>query len=367
MIKLNHASGRTLDAARTVTLAAGVLGVLCAGPVQAAPKAPKATAASDVLADFHLLAQQRPWTCATPSALPNVQGIAAGDAACAWQNRLSRRSWTWSGDAAASCISHPARWWAWAQSALPPQAVRSVWHANWNSHATLLAIGEQRRLLLVRRERGGQWAATEWRWDPNPRPATRRWQQGRWQALVDAAARGAGSSPPQSAAVAPDTTRLQAVFAAVLGGRAGEIGSDGMAMDAGGLCIGLSNPLPGQSTLPLSYNAADSRLEQRAASHLQLSRQFPNAVWLTPFKLLALPAAPAAGAKYLATWLEGDDLKSQLWMPARGDGRAIRVRMSTRLAPGLGAHPEAAPVVKARQAVEHELEALAAQWAVRHE
>lgn len=366
MIKLNHASGRALAAARTVTLGAGVLGVLCAGPAQAA-RAPRNTTAPDVLSDFRLLAQQRPWTCPTPSALPNVPGIAAAEASCAWQNRLSKRSWTWSGDAAPSCISHQARWWAWAQAALPPQAARSIWHANWNAHTTLLSIGEQRRLLLVRRERGGQWAATEWRWDPNPRPATRRWQQGRWQALVDAATRGAGTGAPQSAATAPDTARLQAAFAGVLGARAGELGSDGMAMDAGGLCLQLSNPLPGPSRLPLSYSAADSRLEQRAATHLQLSRQLPNAEWLTPFKLLALPATPAAGAKYLATWIEGDDLKSQLWMPAKGDGRAIRVRMSTRLAAGAGARPDAAQVARAKQAVEQELEALAAQWAVRYE
>jgi len=362
LIKLNHASTRALAAACSVL----ALGAACAGPAQAARTPRKPVPAADVLSDFRLLAQQRPWTCPAPSALPGIGGITIGEARCAWQNRLSKRSWTWSGDALPSCISTQARWWAWAQSGLPPQAARSVWHANWNAYSTILANGDERRLLLVRRERGGQWAATEWRWSPNPRPATRRWQQGRWQALVDAVARG-NTTAPQRAATAPDTERLQTAFAAVLGGRPGELGADGMAMDTGGLCLRLSNPLPGQSKLPLTYNAADSRLEQRAATHLQLSRQLPGAEWLTPFKLLALPAAPAGGAKYLATWLEGDELKSQLWMPSRAGGQTVRVRMTTRLTAGLGARPDAAPVVKAKQAVEHELEALAAQWAVRYE
>lgn len=364
LIRLNHASTRALAAACSVL----TLGMTCAGHAQAARTPRKPAPAADVLSDFRLLAQQRPWTCAAPSALPGIAGVSADAASCAWQNRLSQRSWTWSGDAASSCVSTQARWWAWAQSGLPPQAARSVWQANWNAWSTILASGDERRLLLVRHERGGRWTATEWRWNPNPRPATRRWQAARWQALVDAAARGSvNTSAPPRAATAPDTARLQAVFASVLGARPGELGADGMALDAGGLCLQLSNPLPGQSKLPLSYSAADSRLEQRAATHLQLSRQLPNAEWLTPFKLLVLPAAPAAGAKYLATWLEGDDLKSQLWIPSKAGGQTVRVRMTARLAPGAAAHQEAAPVLKAKQAVEHELEALAAQWAVRYE
>jgi hypothetical protein len=362
LIKLKYASSRALAAAGSAL----TLSAACAGPAQAAhaPRKPVPAAAADLLSDFHLLARQRPWTCPAPSNLPAIRGIAIDEASCAWQNRLSKRSWTWSDDAPASCISTQARWWAWAQSGLPPHTARSVWQANWNAYSTIIANGDERRLLLARRERGGRWTATEWRWNPNPRPATRQWQQGHWQALVDAAARGA---PPQRAPIAPDAARLQAAFAAVLSARPGELGADGMAMDAGGLCLQLSNPLPGPSKLPLSYSAADSRLEQRAATHLQLSRQLPHAEWLTPFKLLALPAGGAGGAKYLATWREGDDVTSQLWIPSKAGGRTMRVRMTTRLAPGLAAEPAAAQVARARLAVEHELEALAAQWALRYE
>lgn len=318
------------------------------------------------------MAQQRPWTCLTPPVLSGSPGTGwrAGDANCAWQNRLSKRSWTWTGDAAQStppdCISQPARWWSWAQSGLPPRAAHSVWQAGWTAHSAVLSTGEEQRLLVVRRERGGQWIATEWRWNPNPRPATRRWQQGRWEALLDAAARAMPAATAQ-ATPAPDTARMRAVFAQVAGARSAEMGAGGMALEAGGLCLQLADPQPGQSKLPLSYSPADSRLEQRAATHLQLSRQLPGAEWLTPFKLLALPATPAAGAKFMATWIEGDDLKSQLWIPAKTGHHTVRVRVSTRLAPGLGAHPEAAPVIKARQTVEHEIEAIASAWAVRHE
>ena len=76
----------------------------------------------------------------------------------------------------------------------------------------------------------------------------------------------------------------------LLGTRPGEMNADGLAFEAAGLCLQASNPLPGQPKLHLSYSPNDSRLEQRAAMHLQLSRQYPDAKWLTQFKMLDMPA-----------------------------------------------------------------------------
>lgn len=370
MIKPNHAFSRAFSHAFSHTFAAGwsacALSALCSQPAQAAPAAPAAASrmparAADVISDFRLLARQRPWACPTPTQASGGAAWTDGDARCAWQNRLSRRTWTWSGDdaAAGACISRQARWWARAQADLAPHAPRSVWHSGWSAQSLALAAGAERRLMLVRRDGRGQWTATEWRWNPSPRAATRRWQEGRWKLLTDLAAKSRQPLP----AAAPDTARVNAVFGTVLGARAGEAGLDGMAMDAGGMCLRLSNPLPGQPKLPLSYSADDSRLEQRAAMHLQLSRRFPDAAWLTPFKLLATPPDAPGGARFLATWVEGDQLHSQLWMPEKNSPNTLRVRMTTRLAPGQGAHPEGAAVRRAKQAVEREAEAFAAQWA----
>ena len=98
--------------------------------------------------------------------------------------------------------------------------------------------------------------------------------------------------------------------------------------------------------------------------HLQLSRQHPDAKWLTPFKMLDMPANLPSGAKFLATWVEGASLNGQLWMPSKNDGATVRLRMSTRLPQG---QDNAAAVWQARQAVERELEAIAVQWAAAYE
>lgn len=98
--------------------------------------------------------------------------------------------------------------------------------------------------------------------------------------------------------------------------------------------------------------------------HLQLSRQHPDAKWLTPFKMLDMPATLPSGAKFLATWTEGAVLNGQLWMPAKNDGPTVRLRVSTRLPRG---QDNAAALWQARQAVERELAAIAVQWAAAYE
>jgi hypothetical protein len=351
-----HLRHRTL---RLVPAACVALVALAHGPANAASHARRAAhSGPDVAADFRALAQQRPWTCqqATTREAPDAQ------AECAWQNRLRKQSWRWSDAEASPCIGKPARWWTQAQAGLPPAALRSVWDARWTAQTLQFSAGSEQHLLLLERDGANGWQATEWRWNPNPRPATRRWQEGRWAVLVAAVARRQPAAAPANAG---DAARMRPVFRRLAGVRPAELGPDGLALAVAGLCLRASNPLPGQPMLSLAYSPNDSRLEQRAAMHLQLSRLHPDVEWLTQFKMIAMPPSAPGGAKFLATWIEGGQLKSQLWMPAKGDATTVRIVMSTQLPHGKDA--AAAVIPTAKPVVERELEAVARLWAASYE
>ena len=340
-----------------------LVGVLEPAPAYAAPSSRHAPAPRpDAIRDFRALAQQRPWSC--PPLPSTASGVLWPDTktVCAWQSRLRKQTWSWNEDTGASCVSTQARWWHWAQAILPPTVQRSVWDGRWTKRTLHMTIGEEQRVLLLERDEKNRWQATEWRWNPNPRPATRRWQEGRWQRLLQAV-----SQPPFIGTVAdtPGAASMRPVFRRVLGARSGEMHREGMTLESAGLCLQASNPLPGQPKLPLSYSPNDSRLEQRAAMHLHLSRQHPNAKWLTQFKMLEMPPKLPSGAKFLATWVEGGQIVSQLWMPAKGDAATVRVRITAQLPHGRD--NGMATAEKAKPIVEHELEAIAVQWAATHE
>lgn len=284
------------------------------------------------------------------------------EARCAWQNHLHMQSWHWRGDAAPACISAQARWWHWAQAGLPPAAARSVWDARWTTQTLNMRFGDEQRMLLLRQVDRRHWQASDWRWNPNPRPDTRHWQEERWLSLQEAFSQ---LRDGRADTVAPGAARMRTVLRRVLGARPGELRAEGLWLESDGLCLLASDPLPGQPALALSYSPNDSRLEQRAAMHLQLSRQYPNAKWLTQFKMLEMPADLPSGAKFVATWIDNRQVVGQLWMPAKGNAATVRVRVSSRLAPGQDEGPAA--TLKIKQAVEQELRAIAIQWAASHE
>lgn len=339
-------------------------GLAAAGP---APARHRSAAAPDVLDDFRALAAQRPWTC------PDQAGAAAADsswvaepALCAWQNRLRMRRWHGQGGGRSPhCLSPEARFWTWARFQSPALSDKAVpWRSAWTSQSFSDVFASERRLIILRRGGGGQWSATEWRWRPSERPATRRWQESRWQLLVAAADRlqQPTAASPWSAA---DARLLWPVLAAHLGKRASEVSGNSVKWQSAGRCLQVDHGAPGPQQLQLSYAVDDSRLEQRSALQLQLARRFPNATWLTPFSLVPQPAQAHGGAKFYAVWTDAGVLAGQLWLPMRGDGAMQRVRITTPLAEAPAQSTQGAAAGK--HLIESELFAFASTWAQRYD
>jgi hypothetical protein len=257
-----------------------------------------------------------------------------------------------------ACVSSQAQWWAWSLPAGRSQA----WQTGWTGQARQDETGPVKRIVVMQRAIGGQWNATEWRWTPSAREATRRWQQERWNMLAALAVK---LRQPDSPGPGPrEIGMLQAAWEKNLGGRAGEIGNDGWHWGGDRLCLRTEAIGLGQKQFHLPFSVEDGRLEQRAAMQLQLARRYPDAAWLTPFRLI--PAGPQAsgGAKFDTVWIEGASVKGQLWIPTRGEGPVVRLRIDTNLAPSqLGP----AAIAQAGRTVESELIAIARRWSALHE
>jgi hypothetical protein len=327
-----------------------------------------AAAKPDLIADFAALAQNRPRLClaADPPGAPPA-GWKLESNQCAWQDRLRMRRWSALDSATADgCVSRQARWWAWAKADSPIGPGQALaWRANWSAHSLEDGRGAEKRIVVLQRASSGRWNAIEWRWNPSPREATRRWQESRWKLL---AALADGLRQPAGAVAGPrENLMLRSVWENNLGTRAGEIGGEFWRWQRDGLCMRTDPVGLGPQQLHIPYSLADGRLEQRAAMQLQLARRYPKAVWLTPFRLI--PADPHArgGAKFDAVWIENAELKGQLWIPTKGDGPVVRLRINATLPAPPGAAPSPAAVARAAQTVERELAALAQRWDADHE
>ena len=346
-------------------LAAGICAPSALGaekPSRARPAAPV-----DLASEFAALAQQKPWTCAEQVALavPGT-GWQGGVAECAWQNRLRMRRWSGQGGlTSGQCVSAQAHWWAWARSLAPAAVgVPAAWRSAWQGQVLADDSGPEKMVVLIRALPGGAWSATEWRWNPSPRAATRRWQQGRWELLL-ARARQFGQAP-EAAAGPLEARMLRTTLETNLGARAGEISSQDWQWHSEGLCLSVDALGLGQQLMQLPYSLDDSRAEQRAAMQLQLARRYPKAIWMTPFSVV--PAAPNArgGAKFFAVWLDGAILKGQLWIPTKAGGPLVRLRITTALQPADG---QSVPpkLARAEKTIQRELMGLATRWAQEHE
>ena len=322
----------------------------------------------DVVNDFAALAQVKPKKCIDD--IPN-ESSAVGwhkeEAQCAWQNLLRVRRWEAGKDGdPKSCLSKQAMWWAWARSRGATAAAPLIWNSTWTTQSLVDDAGEIKRIIVIARAADGSWAATEWRWRPSLRAATRHWQAERWKLLSDAAILLRQSTPnttvPQDAAV------LKTAWEKGLKGAAGEVAAGSWLWERGGLCLRMETVGISQAQLHIPYSKDDGRLEQRAAMQIRLARTYPQATWLTPFRLLPLPdSAGRGGAKYEAIWLENAAVKGQLWMPSKADGAITRARIVVTLPTKHSGKADAAEIDAIARAVDRELIGLATIWTRDHE
>lgn len=313
---------------------------------------------ADIESQFATLALQRPWECVAPSgAAVHVQRDQ-----CAWQNRLRLRQWG-SAQQAGACVSEQARLWSIARSLPGALPVQAAWRSQWQASSVQGRHEGEEFIVIVRRGVEGGWRASEWRWKPSTRLATRNWQAGRWALLAARAAQL--RAPAQVLSGAPEERMLRTVLENNLGKRAGETTGDVWRWQAGAVCLRADLPGLGAPQLQLPYALDDSRLEQRAAMQLHLARRFPKATWLTPFRLLDYSPQKKGGAKFYALWSEDGLLKGQLWMPTKGEGALVRVRIDTALPAARAAQPGATP--HAAALIERELAALATRWNTLYE
>ena len=321
---------------------------------------------SDPAAEFRALARQRPWKCAEQNAtdVPSL-GWAGGVAECAWQDRLRMRRWSGSGAVGnRACVSSQAKWWTWARSAGAPAAT-VAWRSTWTTQSIIDEREPEKRIVILRRLPTGEWSVTEWRWTPSLRAATRLWQEGRWKLLAD---RATQLRTPVEALQGPLETRmLRSVLEANLGHRVGEVANQALQWDADGQCLRVDALGLGKQIMQLPYATDDSRLEQRAAMQLQLARRYPKAIWLTDFSLVPTARQARGGAKFYAVWIEHAILKGQLWIPTKGQGPLVRLRITTALPVAETGQPDRQSAAHAKQVLQRELASLASRWAVEHE
>jgi len=306
----------------------------------------------DVLTDFRHLAQMRPRQCSiTEQSAP--LGWKAAQALCAWQGRLTVRTWTAAIDGA-PCVGPAAYWWRWAQERYDGAAFPSaVWYGSWPAQAVASEVGGTKYLATIARTAEGVWMAREWRWEPSERIPTRHWQQSRWDLLLSQSATLRHQAP--LSASDPHSRALLAAWSQNASGAPAEVLPDQWRWLSEGRCLTVDAVGVSEGSFQLPNHVEDSRLEQRSAMQLLLARRHPGAIWLRSFSLVeSARQSRSRLARFKAVWREQDVVRGQLWIPTKEGGPVLRLRVSVPIGIHIGSGGET--VAAAAQAVERALE-----------
>jgi len=115
--------------------------------------------------------------------------------------------------------------------------------------------------------------------------------------------------------------------------------------------------------MPLPYAREDSRLEQRAAIQVQLTRASPGAAWPVPFRMMPPSLPQQRSATYAAIVRRGSLLVGRLWLPGVTEQALLRARLEVPLV----AKPGSVDETRVVSLLNRELAALAALWTADHE
>lgn len=367
---IDHVDGS--DAASRCAAYALLLAALLAPlHVCAAPVVPKASIADSskaragILKNFAMLSMTKPKICVDDQTPERpVAGWRRSPAQCAWQNLLQVRRWETDLETdSINCVSKQARWWA---SAHPRVGPHPAWNRDWQAQTLIDEAGVQKRIAMIERTASGSWLATEWRWTPSQRASTRKWQEGRWKLLTDAAMVLRQTSAASQ--TLRDADSLLVAWEQNLNGSPAEISAETRIWRRDRLCMKMQAIGLDEAQLYLPYSREDWRLEQRAAMRIRLARSYPKAVWLTPFRLLPMAeTSKRGGAKYEAIWLDNGMVKGQVWIPTSVNGTILRTRIEVAMSVPAATDADAAMATTIATSIERELVGLASTWAGANE
>ncbi|UUZ48591.1 hypothetical protein LP420_38810 [Massilia sp. B-10] len=256
---------------------------------------------------------------------------------------------------AAGCVAPSARWWAWERARLAASApALPAWETQWTGNAAAIST-DPLRLAVLELGEGAVWQAREWEWTPSPRRATRAWQCGAGSSCCARSSKNA-RRPHRIPHRCADSASLGSAAA----GAARRTQQSIAALASRWRVPAPDRRIAARTELPSRLRARRRLASNSAAMQVQLARRYPEASWLVPFRLIDLPGADGARARYLAVWQDKGGITGQLWLLTADGARAVRVQVSGTLQAGQNGAATAATI-------EQELTALARRLGQPHE